>query len=193
MSGGGGGGLRHFFSAAPSALTIFKRQIRGTRRSDSDILTSKKKKKATNFVKIRIFLTKNRPTTKKWGGHLILCPPPAKSWGGQDPPVPPGFPPMYSPNMVNGGVPLKWVTFFQKKSLNIPDSILTSLRRRKLVISGQTRHTSYRRLVYDVYMTSLYDPNFLTLHTSYNRLLYDVQMTSLYDQRYPARHTSYNG
>ena len=26
----------------------------------------------------------------------------------------------YSPNMVNGGVPLKWVTFFQKKSLNMP-------------------------------------------------------------------------
>ena len=42
------GVLRHFFSAAPSALTIFKRQIRGTRRSNSDILTSKKKKKKGN-------------------------------------------------------------------------------------------------------------------------------------------------
>ena len=25
----------------------------------------------------------------------------------------------YSPNMVNGGVPLKWVTFFPKKYLNM--------------------------------------------------------------------------
>ena len=81
-------GLRHFFSAAPSALTIFKRQIRGTRRSDSEILTSKKKKKKK--LKNVFFSTKNRPTTKTWGGGTFdIVSPTCKIVGGQDPPRPP--------------------------------------------------------------------------------------------------------
>ena len=38
---------------------------------------------------------------------------------------------------------------------------------------------TYKRLFYDIQMTSLYDQNVPTRHTSYKRIFYDIQMPSL--------------
>ena len=55
-------------------------------------LTSKKKKQRRLTIINRVLISmNNRTTPKTWGGHLILCPPPSKSWGGRVPPVPPGI------------------------------------------------------------------------------------------------------
>ena len=63
------------------------------RRSDSDILTSKKIKNQQILFKILFFRRKIVLPQKRvgggGGGHLILCPPPSNRGGGGTPPPPP--------------------------------------------------------------------------------------------------------
>ena len=66
--------------------TLFPQGILFKIRADKQ----KKKNSARLTIINRVLISmNNRTTPKTWGGHLILCPPPSKSWGGTCPPRPP--------------------------------------------------------------------------------------------------------
>ena len=68
--------------------TLFPQGILFKIRADKQ---KKKKQRRLTIINRVLISMNNRTTPKTWGGHLILCPPPSKSWGGRVPPVPPGI------------------------------------------------------------------------------------------------------
>ena len=103
--GGGGGDSNTFFFRSAICVDNFKRQIRGTRRSDSNILTSKKKKKVNKFFFNPYFFDEKSSYYKNVGGTFDIVSPTCKIVGGTGPPRPPRD---FRPCMWGQSIPYNW-------------------------------------------------------------------------------------